>query len=84
MESSVKDVIDTGKQQPGGGTVPPAGGGKQTSTVLDLSSAKNQIDADKIIEAHLLANGLTRDSAQFAEQSLQLRADNKVNELPIR
>lgn len=84
LESSVKDVIDTGKQQPGGGTVPPAGGTKQTGTVLDLSSAKNQIDADKIIEAHLLANGLTRDSAQFAEQSLQLRADNKVNELPIR
>lgn len=86
MQTSIKDVIDTGKQQHGGGTkpimtIPGAGGG---ATLLDLSSVKNQLDADKAIESYLLSNGLTRDSAEFAEQSLQLRTENKVNELPIR
>lgn len=86
MQTSIKDVVDTGKQQPGGGTKPivtiPAGGGG--ATLLDLSNVKNQLDADKAIESYLLSNGLTRDSAEFAEQSLQLRTENKVNELPIR
>lgn len=86
MQTSIKDVVDTGKQQPGGGTkpiitIPSAGGG---ATLLDLSNVKNQLDADKAIESYLLSNGLTRDSAEFAEQSLQLRTENKVNELPIR
>lgn len=86
MQTSIKDVIDTGKQQPGGGTNPivtVTGGGGGT-TLLDLSNVKNQLDADKAIESYLLSNGLTRDSAEFAEQSLQLRTENKVNELPIR
>lgn len=86
MQTSIKDVVDTGKQQPGGGTNPIATvtGGGGSATLLDLSNVKNQLDADKAIESYLLSNGLTRDSAKFAEQSLQLRTENKVNELPIR
>ena len=85
METSLKDVIDTGRQQTGGGTGP----GTNASTgsgsgMFDLSGVKNQVDADKAIEAHLLANGLTRDSQEFAAQSLQLRAENNVESLPIR
>lgn len=83
-ESSIKDVIDAGRQQPGGGTGPLTPQPQPGATILDFSNIKNQVDADKAIEAHLLANGLTRDSAEFAEQSMQLRADNKVSELPIR
>lgn len=86
MQTSIKDVIDTGKQQTGGGTNPPThtgnpGGG---SVILDFSSVKNQVEADRVIENYLLSNGLTRDSSEFAQQSLQLRTENKVNELPIR
>lgn len=85
MQTSIKDVVDTGKQQPGGGTKPIVqSGGGGGATLLDLSNVKNQLDADKAIESYLLSNGLTRDSAEFAEQSLQLRTENKVNELPIR
>lgn len=86
MQTSIKDVVDTGKQQPGGGTNPivTVTGGGGSATLLDLSNVKNQLDADKAIESYLLSNGLTRDSAEFAEQSLQLRTENKVNELPIR
>ena len=84
METSLKDVIDTGRQQTGGGTGGFGGGAGGGSTTLDLSSVKNQVEADKAIEAHLLSNGLTRDSKEFAEQSMQLRAENNVSSLPIR
>ena len=83
METSIKDVIDTGRQQPGGGTGPLGGGGGGGS-VLDLSSAKTQIEADKAIEAYLLSNGVTRDSEEFATQSMAIRNENNVANLPIR
>lgn len=88
MQTSIKDVIDTGKQQTGTGTSGGAGGttggGTGGSNILDFSGVKNQIEADKVIESYLLSNGLTRDSAEFASQSLQLRNENNVSELPIR
>lgn len=84
MQTSIKDVLDLGKQQPGGGTSPIIHGGQHDATILDLSGAKSQVEADKIIESYLLSNGLTRDSSEFAEQSMTLRNENNVNQLPIR
>lgn len=84
METSLKDVIDQGRQQTGGGTGASAGAGGGGNGTLDLSGIKNQVDADKAIETYLLTTGLTRDSQEFAEQSLQLRTENKVADLPIR
>lgn len=84
METSLKDVIDTGRQQQGGGTGGFGSGTAGTGGTIDLSGAKNQVEADKAIEAHLLANGLTRDSQEFASQSLQLRTENNVASLPIK
>lgn len=83
METSIKDVVDTGKKQSGGGTGPLGGGGGGTS-VLDLSGMRTQLEADKAIENYLLSNGITRDSAEFAEQSMQFRNENNVANLPIR
>ena len=84
METSLKDVIDTGRQQKGGGTGGFGSGSGGTGGTLDLSGIKSQVEADKAIEAHLLANGLTRDSQEFAGQSMQLRTENNVASLPIR
>ena len=84
IETSLKDVIETGRQQQGGGTGGFGSGSGGTGGTLDLSGIKNQVEADKAIEAHLLANGLTRDSQEFADQSLQLRAENNVANLPIK
>ena len=83
METSLKDVIDTGQQQKGGGTGPLGSQGNQGGT-FDLSGIKTQLEADKAIEAYLLSTGLTRDSREFADQSLQLRNDNNVASLPLR
>ena len=84
METSLKDVIDTGRTQNGGGTKSFTNDNGSKGGTLDMSNVKNQIEADKAIEAHLLANGLTRDSKEFAEQSMQLRTENDVASLPIR
>lgn len=84
METSLKDVIDTGRQQTGGGTGGFGSGSGGTGGTLDLSGIKSQVEADKAIEAHLLANGLTRDSQEFSDQSMQLRTENNVASLPIR
>lgn len=84
IETSLKDVIDTGRQQTGGGTGGFGSGSGGTGGTLDLSGIKSQVEADKAIEAHLLANGLTRDSQEFADQSMQLRTENNVASLPIR
>lgn len=84
METSLKDVIDTGRQQQGGGTGSGSGSGSGSGGTIDLSGIRNQVDADKAIEAYLLANGLTRDSQEFADQSLQLRTESNVANLPIK
>lgn len=83
-QTSLKDVIDTGKQQPGGGTVPPSNNPSSTSTVINLGGIKTQVDADKAIENYLLAQGLTRDDEQFREQFTSIRAEQEVSKLPIR
>lgn len=83
METSLKDVIDTGRQQQGGGTAPikPNGG---SGTTLDLSGVKTQLEADTQIEKYLLSTGLTRDNAEFGNKVLEIRNENNVSELPIR
>ena len=86
LETSLKDVIDTGRQQTGGGTGGQGGQGGQggSGVTLDLSSIKSQVEADKAIETYLLHTGLTRDSQEFADKSLEIRNDNNISQLPIK
>nr|DAQ56044.1 MAG TPA: minor structural protein [Caudoviricetes sp.] len=83
METSLKDVIDTGRQQPGGGTKPNPQHDHLTVN-LDLSTAKTQQEADIQIENYLLSTGLTRDNAEFGNKALEIRNENNVSDLPIR
>lgn len=83
METSLKDVIDTGRQQSGGGTKPNPQSDHQTIN-LDLSTAKTQQEADIQIENYLLSTGLTRDNAEFGNKALEIRNENNVSDLPIR
>ena len=83
METSLKDVIDTGKQQPGGGTKPNPSSDNRTFN-LDLSAAKTQQEADIQIENYLLSTGLTRDNVEFGNKALEIRNENNVSDLPIR
>lgn len=83
METSLKDVIDTGKRQPGGGTEPNPQPDHRTVN-LDLSTAKTQQEADVQIENYLLSTGLTRDNVEFGNKALEIRNENNVSSLPIR
>lgn len=83
METSLKDVIDTGKQQSGGGTQPNPSPNHRTVN-LDLSTAKTQQEADVQIENYLLSTGLTRDNVEFCNKALEIRNENNVSDLPIR
>lgn len=83
MESSLKDALSVTPNRNGGGTgtVPPAG----SSLPLDLSGAKTQLEADDMIDNYLLTvKGLTRDNAAFGEESLRIRTEAKVAELPLK
>lgn len=84
METALKDVIDTGRQQTGGGTRMPGAQTTSGPVGIDLSGARSQLEADRTIETYLLSQGLTRDSMEFAEQSMQIRTENNVASLPIR
>ena len=83
METSLKDVIDTGRQQSGGGTKPNLQANHRTVN-LDLSTAKTQQEADVQIENYLLSTGLTRDNVEFGNKALEIRNENNVSDLPIR
>lgn len=83
METSLKDVIDTGRQQPGGGTKPNPQPDHRAVN-LDLSTAKTQQEADIQIENYLLSTGLTRDNVEFGNKALEIRNENNVSSLPIR
>ena len=83
METSLKDVIDTGRRQPGGGTEPNPSPDHRTVN-LDLSTAKTQQEADIQIENYLLSTGLTRDNVEFGNKALEIRNENNVSDLPIR
>ena len=83
METSLKDVIDTGRRQLGGGTEPNPSHDHRTVN-LDLSAAKTQQEADVQIENYLLSTGLTRDNVEFGNKALEIRNENNVSSLPIR
>ena len=83
METSLKDAISTAPVHGGGGTGPARP--TDPNLPLDLSGAKTQLEADNMIENYLLTvKGLTRDKAEFGEESLRLRNDAKVAELPLK
>lgn len=84
METSLKDVIDTGRQQTGGGTSGSGAGGNGGANLLDLSGAKSQVEADNLIVKHLLSEGLTRDSLEFGDKLAEIRNENHVADLPLR
>lgn len=84
METALKDVLSTGNTAAGGGTKPVVLSNTDTSSPLDLTGIKTQLEADKAIENYLLASGITRDSIEFGEKLTAIRNENEVSNLPIR
>lgn len=77
-------VLDEGRKQEGAGTKPVNGGagGSGGATTIDLSGARNQVEANSAITKHLLAQGLTRGSSEFETANTEAWKENNVSALP--
>lgn len=83
LSSELKDLLAPDRQQQGGGTgANQSTGGNDAS--VDISSARTQVDATKLIEATLFKQGLTKTDEKFSEEFDRLWKENEVNNLPIR
>ncbi len=80
----LKDAIDTGTKQPGGGTTGFMPKSPVDAHGIDLSGVKTQREADELIYNHLMAKGLARGTKEFSDEQAKIRQDNEVAKLPIR
>lgn len=80
--TKIADLLDTGKVQGGAGTK--GGGGTGTASV-DVSGAKSQLEANKVIERHILENeGIPKTSEKFAVRQTEIAKEAGIGDLPIR
>lgn len=86
-ELKTMGVLDEGKPKPGGGTEPPKGGrggnGGNGGTI-DVSGARNRVEAYDAISNALMQQGMTVGSAEFDAAMTQAWKDNNVSSLPER
>ena len=81
LRRELKEVLDNGRQQRGAGTTEVRGGGGST---FDLGGATTQVEADERISKHLMSQGLTRGSKEFADEAQKIRTENGVDKLPVQ
>lgn len=75
------DILDNGRQLPGGGTTPPT---KNTgsSSSLDISGAKSRVEAYDIIANVLIEQGAKPGTEKFDVGMKQAWQDNNISSLP--
>lgn len=74
-------ILDEGRQQQGGGTHTPKDGGG--GSLLDVSMARTQNEAQEIIARSLMQQGMLNGSKEFQEAMNKAWADNNVSSLPL-
>lgn len=79
----VKDIIDVGREQGGAGSKP-SKSGKPVGSSANISGAKSQVEADRIIRAQLIANGFVPGSPKYHDEFTKVRDNSGVSELPER
>lgn len=83
-EATMKDILDAKKVQGGAGGSGDGGSRNEDAEIIDISSAKTQVEANALIVKKLAADGVARGSAEFNEKLTQLRKDNGVDKLEMR
>ena len=81
LKKELKEVLDNGRQQNGAGTRNLGGNGGST---FDLGGATTQVAADEMISKHLMSQGYTRGSKEFADEAQKIRTENGVDKLPVQ
>lgn len=82
LGQQLRDALEVAIVKPGAGTTKPTV--TVGSTALDISGARSQVEADEMIETHLLQTGLTRTSEEFAAEQTKIRTELAVDKLPTR
>lgn len=82
-ELKVMGIVDEGRQAAGGGTTPPAAGGGN-ATVIDVSTARTQTEAQEIIARALMAQGMTNGSKEFQQAMTEAWKANNIQALPMK
>lgn len=76
------DVIDKGRKQPGGGTVPPGGKGGNGGVVIDVSGCKTRTEAYDVISKTLMSQGMFAGSEEFQNAMNEAWKNNNIASLP--
>jgi len=76
-------ILET-KPGAGAGTNPGANGGQDGQGAMVVSSAKTQVEANKIIHDSLVSKGLTLGSDQYQTEMTAAWKDNNVASLPLQ
>lgn len=82
FQKELKDSLKVGGNKKGAGSNGGDGGGD--GDVYDLSTAKTQLEADDMLETHLMKSGLTKGSKEFQTKFREERKSNNVSKLPMR
>ena len=83
-ELDAMGIIDKGRQQSGGGTIPPGGRGAGGSVVIGVAGCKTRVEAYDAISNNLMAQGMTAGSKEFEDAMAQAWKDNNIAALPER
>ena len=79
---SALGILAEGQKQAGAGTkaTPGNAGGSR----YDIGGARTQVEADEMIVEQLCRDGFVKGTPEFTDEHSKIRAENKVQELPIR
>ena len=75
-------ILDEGRQATGTNTTQP--NKQQQATIVDVTMARTQKEADDIIHNQLMAKGLVRGSKKYQEEYQQAWKDNNISSLPLQ
>lgn len=75
-------VLDEGRQQQGGGTKPLQNQGGNGGSVVDITGARTQVEAQEAIAKQLMQRGLVNGSAEFQKAMDDAWRDYNVASLP--
>lgn len=82
-QNHISELLEENRSQGGGGSGGSGGGG--TPSVLDLSGAKSQMEANKLIVNHLMKiEGLAKTHPEFSKKQNEIFIENKIGNLPLR
>ena len=75
-------ILDEGRQATGTNTTQP--NQQQQTTIVDVTMARTQKEADDIIHNQLMTKGLVRGSKKYQEDYQQAWKDNNISSLPLQ